>query len=115
MPAARSGLLSGFLLLAALCTASAGNVLFIITPGPQSHMYGMRKIALEVASRQHNVLVGLIAMLSATIAHHIVLLSLCQSLLEHQGEALRPLNTRLVHCTSEQLIDQLPGQHKCTE
>jgi len=45
------------LLLAALSLAAAHNVLFIITPGPQSHMYGMRKIALEVASRQHHVLV----------------------------------------------------------
>jgi len=45
------------LLLAALSLAAARNVLFIITPGPQSHMYGMRKIALEMASRQHHVLV----------------------------------------------------------
>ena len=61
MPTARLGLLSGILILAALCTASAKNVLFIITPGPASHMYGMRKIALEVASRQHKVLVGFVA------------------------------------------------------
>lgn len=68
MPTARSGLLSGFLILATLCTASAKNVLFIITPGPSSHMYGMRKFAVEMASRQHNVLVGFIAVLSATLS-----------------------------------------------
>ena len=61
MPAIRSDLLTGFLILQALCAASAGNVLFIITSGPQSHMYGMRKIAVEAASRQHDVLVGFTA------------------------------------------------------
>ena len=66
MPTGRSGLLSGFLILGALCAASAGNILFIITPGPPSHMYGMRKLALEVASRQHSLMVGFMAMLSAT-------------------------------------------------
>jgi hypothetical protein len=78
-------------------------------------MYGMRKIALEVVSRQHNVLVGFIAMLSATLLHRIVILPPCQSLLKHHVEALRPWITRLVHCISEQLVYQLPGQHMCIE
>ena len=63
MPVIRASLLTGFLVLDALCAASAGNVLFIITSGPQSHMYGMRKIAVEAASRQHNVLVSVTALL----------------------------------------------------
>lgn len=45
------------ILVAALCTASASNVLVVITPGPASHMYGMRAIAQELVARQHNVLV----------------------------------------------------------
>jgi hypothetical protein len=56
MPGTRLGLPFGILLVA-LCTASASNVLVVITPGPASHMYGMRVIAQELATRQHNVLV----------------------------------------------------------
>ena len=67
------------LLLGVLASTASGarapsRVLFIITPGPQSHMYGMKKVAVELASRNHNLLVGLL--------HG--LLTLHNSLLRHQ-------------------------------
>ena len=105
MPTARSGLLSGFLILAALCAASAGNVLFIITPGPPSHMYGMRKLALEVASRQHNVLVGFIAVLSATLSSFLFSINRRCSV-KGKPPGLYPPDA----LTSEQLIDQFRAQ-----
>ena len=51
------------LLLAVLASvagaaSASSRVLFIITPGPQSHMYGMQKIAKELAYRNHTLLVG---------------------------------------------------------
>lgn len=48
------------LLLGALDGALSGNVLTIITPGPQSHLFGMRKVTMEMAARGHKVAVSLI-------------------------------------------------------
>ena len=60
MQTLRLGLLLGVLASAASAASDPSRVLFIITPGPQSHMYGMQKIAVELASRNHSVLVGLL-------------------------------------------------------
>ncbi|BDA49336.1 UDP-glucuronosyltransferase 2A1 [Coccomyxa sp. Obi] len=43
------------LLLGPLDGALAGTVLTIITPGPQSHLFGMRKVTIEMAARGHKV------------------------------------------------------------
>ncbi len=45
------------LLLAYISMATASNVLFVTSPRLPSHIFGMRKMAEEIASRQHNVLV----------------------------------------------------------
>ena len=52
----RHGLLLA-LLLGWAVDGWAGTVLTIITPGPQSHMFGMKKITLEMAARGHKVAV----------------------------------------------------------
>ena len=44
--------------VAGLCLATAGNVLFVITPYIEPQMLVMRDIAQDIASRQHNVLVS---------------------------------------------------------
>ena len=45
------------LFLSGVSTATAGNVLFVVSPRLPSHFFGMEKFAQEIASRQHNVLV----------------------------------------------------------
>lgn len=45
------------LLLGALEGAMSGTVLTIITPGPQSHLFGMRKVTMEMAGKGHKVAV----------------------------------------------------------
>ena len=67
MPGTRLGLPLS-ILVAALCTVSASNVLVVVTPGPASHMYGMRTIAQEVMARRHNVLVTM-RLTSSLISH----------------------------------------------
>lgn len=44
-------------LLGTVVDGQAGTVLTIITPGPQSHLFGMKKITLEMAARGHKVAV----------------------------------------------------------
>ena len=47
------------LLLVHLDGALTGSVLTVITPGPQSHLFGMRKVTIEMAARGHKVAVSL--------------------------------------------------------
>ena len=58
MQSLKLGLLLGILASVASAASASSRVLLIITPGPQSHMYGMQKIAKELASRNHTLLVG---------------------------------------------------------
>lgn len=58
MQTSKLGLLLGVLASVASIASASSRVLFIITPGPQSHMYGMQKIAKELASRNQTLLVG---------------------------------------------------------
>jgi glucuronosyltransferase len=54
----RSALPLATCLLLTVGTAMCGTVLTIITPGPQSHLFGMKKMAAEVVSRGHKVTVS---------------------------------------------------------
>lgn len=49
--------LAVLLLVCTVGSAMCGNILTIITPGPQSHLFGMKKQATELAARGHKLTV----------------------------------------------------------